>query len=58
MQSAGMEVPDWMRSLKKEKPHLKQLKHDKRKAAKAVAAASASATGKRPELHRRDRKTP
>ena len=31
MQSAGMEVPDWMRNLRKEKPHLKQLKHDKRR---------------------------
>ena len=36
MQSAGMEVPDWMRSLPKEKPHLKQLKRDKRKAAEAA----------------------
>lgn len=38
MQSAGMEVPDWMRNLRKEKPHLKQLKHDKRKAAAAAVA--------------------
>ena len=58
MQSAGMEVPDWMRSLPKEKPHLKQLKHDKRKAAEAAAAAPASATGQRAKQHRRDRKTP
>ena len=33
MHQSGMEVPDWMRHMKKEKPHLKQLRHDKRKAA-------------------------
>ena len=42
MQSAGMEVPDWMRNLRKEKPHLKQMKADKRKAAEAATAAGAS----------------
>ena len=31
-----MEVPDWMRNLPKEKPHLKRLKRDKRKAAEAA----------------------
>lgn len=42
MQSAGMEVPDWMRNLRKEKPHLKQLKADMRKAAEAATAAGAA----------------
>ena len=57
MQSAGMEVPDWMRSLKKEKPHLKQLKHDKRKAVEATAG-TISAPQQQQGQHRKKRKTP
>ncbi len=47
MQSSGMAVPDWMRNLRKEKPHLKQLKHDKRK---AQAAATATGAAKQQQL--------
>ncbi len=55
MQSAGMEVPDWMRNLRKEKPHLKQLKHDKRKA-QAAATANGAATQQQLKPGRKKRK--